>query len=389
MDCMAITLRGGKELKNSKKVEKKQTEAETEKAYQNLTSSEKKQGRNGLSDEAQQLKKQGEVAKEKTVQKEEVKAYQPPIPFPQRLKQSKLDGQYAKFLNVFKKLEINIPFVEALAQMTHYAKFMKDIISKKRKLHERGVVSLSSNCSVIIMKNLPQKMQDPGGLTIPRTIGNYGFGKALCDFSANINLMPLLVVRRLSLRELTPTTMSLQMADRSMAQPEGILEDVLVKVGKFVFPVDLFVIDIEEDKKIPLLLGIPFLATEATLIDVKKGELTLRVGIEEVHFKLNQCLKQHDIEQAKCMRINNVTPGYKEQHDDYMNENSFDDYIFSSFYNDEFKKEELMIETILSLNERSTDNPYRWQIGQWPNLKESWRMYWSRWESSFSQLTFL
>ena len=115
-------------------------------------------------------------------------------------------------------------------------------------------------------------------------------------------------------------------------------------------------IDIEEDKKIPLLLGIPFLATEATLIDVKKGELTLRVGIEEVHFKLNQCLKQHDIEQAKCMRIDNVTPGYKEQHDVYMNENSFDDYIFSSFYNDEFKKEELMIETILSLNERRTDN---------------------------------
>ena len=77
---------------------------------------------------------------------------------------------------------------------------------------------------------------------------------------------------------------------------------------------------------------------------MKKGELTLRVGTEEVHFNLNQCLKQHDIEQTKCMRIDNVTPGCKEQHDDYMNENLFDDYIFSSFYNDEFKNEELMIE---------------------------------------------
>ena len=135
-------------------------------------------------------------------------------------------------------------------------------------------------------------------LTLPwhESIGNYEFGIALCDFGASINLMPLSVVKRLSLGELNPTTMSLQMVDRSMAQPKGILEDVLVKVGKFIFPVDFIVIDIEKDMHIPLLLGRPFLATEATLINVKKGELTLRVGTEEVHFSLNQCLKQHDVE---------------------------------------------------------------------------------------------
>ena len=103
--------------------------------------------------------------------------------------------------------------------------------------------------------------------------------------------MPLSIVKKLSFGELTPTTMSLQMVDRSMAQPEGILEDVLVKVGKFIFPMDFVVIDIEEDKKIPLFLGRPFLATGASLIDVKKGELTLRVFREEVHLNLNQCLK--------------------------------------------------------------------------------------------------
>ena len=81
--------------------------------------------------------------------------------------------------------------------------------------------------------------------------------------------------------------MTLQMADITMAQPKGILEDVLIKVGKFIFPVDLVVIDIEEDKQIPLLMGRPFLATGAALIDVKKGELTLRVGEEKVHFNLN------------------------------------------------------------------------------------------------------
>ena len=81
------------------------------------------------------------------------------------------------------------------------------------------------------------------------------------------------------------------MVDRTLTQPEGILEDVLIKVGKFIFLIDFLVIDIEEDEQVPLLLGRPFLATGATLIDVNKGELTLRVGDEVVHFNLNQSLK--------------------------------------------------------------------------------------------------
>ena len=146
------------------------------------------------------------------------------------------------------------------------------------------MVSLIATYSVVIQKNLLLQMQDPGSFTIPCTIGNYEFGKALCDSGASINLMPLLVVKRLSLGELTLTTITLQIADRSLAQPEGILEDVLIKVGKFIFPMDFMVMNIEEDKQVPLLLGRPFLAIEAALIDVKKGELTLRVGDEKVHF---------------------------------------------------------------------------------------------------------
>ena len=76
---------------------------------------------------------------------------------------------------------MNIPFAKALAQMPHYAKFMKDILSKKRKLDEEGVMSLSATCSAVNQKNLPMKMQDLGSFTIPCTIGNYEFGKALCD----------------------------------------------------------------------------------------------------------------------------------------------------------------------------------------------------------------
>ena len=90
----------------------------------------------------------------------EVEAYKPPIPFIQRMQKSKLDYQFSKFLNMFKKIEINIPFIESLTQMPHYAKFMKDILSKKMMFDE-GVVSLSATCSAVILKNLPLKMQDP------------------------------------------------------------------------------------------------------------------------------------------------------------------------------------------------------------------------------------
>ena len=140
--------------------------------------------------------------------KEEVKAYNPPVSFPQRLQKSKLEEKFSKFLNMFKKIEINIPFLEALTQMPHYAKFMKYILSKKRKIVEEGVVSLTTTYSAVIQKTLPEKMQDPSSFTIPYTIGNSEMGKALCDSRASINLMPLSVVKRLSLREL-PTAMTL------------------------------------------------------------------------------------------------------------------------------------------------------------------------------------
>ena len=171
---------------------------------------------------------------------------------------------------------------------------------KKKRVAKEGVVSLTTTCSAVIQKSLPEKMQDPGNFTIPCKIGNFDMGKALCDFGDNINLMPLSVVKRLSLGELTPITMTLQMIDITLAHPEGILEDVLIKVGKFIFPVDFVFIDIEEDKQVSLLLGRPFLATGAALIDVKKGELTLRVGDEAVHFNLKHSLKQPELINAEC-----------------------------------------------------------------------------------------
>ena len=119
-------------------------------------------------------------------------------------------------------------------------------------------------------KSSKKKIKDPGSFTIPCSIRKYEFKKALFDYGASINLMPLLVVQRLSLGELTSTTITLQMVDRSMAQPEGVLEDVLVKVGIFIFPVDFVIMKMEEDTQVPLLLGRPFLATGVALIVCKR-----------------------------------------------------------------------------------------------------------------------
>ena len=189
--------------------------------------------------------------------------------------------------------------------MPTFAKFLKEILSKKRKIAEEGIVNLNATCSTVIQQKLLAKMKDLGSFTIPCSIGKYEFKKALCDSGASINLMPLSIVQRLSLGELTPKVITLQMVDKSMAQLEGVLEDVPVKVGKFIFSVDFVIMRMEKDTQVPLLLGRPFLATRAVLIDVQKGELTLRVGNEAVHFNLNRSLEHPDVDVESCMVVEN------------------------------------------------------------------------------------
>ena len=167
---------------------------------------------------------------------------------------------------------------------------------------------MTETYNLVIQKSLPLKMQDSASFTIPCTIGNFEMGKALYDSGASINLMQLSIVKRLSFGELTPVTMNLQMTDRTLAQPEGILEDVLIKVGNFIFLVDFVVIDIEEDKQVSLLLDRPFLATRTALLYVKKEELTLRVGDVVVHFNLNQSLKQPEFDNADYKTVETIVP---------------------------------------------------------------------------------
>ena len=131
------------------------------------------------------------------------------MPFPQRLQKARREEQFSKFLDIFKKIEINIPFAEAINQIPNYAKFLKEILSKNRKIAEEGIVNLTATCSAVILQKLPEKMKDPGSFTIPYSIGKYEFKKAFCDSGSSIKLMPLSVVQRLSLAELTPTAITL------------------------------------------------------------------------------------------------------------------------------------------------------------------------------------
>ncbi|KAJ9183983.1 hypothetical protein P3X46_007774 [Hevea brasiliensis] len=145
--------------------------------------------------------------------------------------------------------------------MPSYAKFLKEILSNKRKLEDDETVALTEECSAILQRKLPPKLKDPGSFSIPCHIGESCSTKALCDLGASVSLMPLSIYKKLNMGDLKPTHISLQLADRSIKYPEGILENVPLKVGKFYIPVDFVILDMEEDFNIPIILGRPFLAT--------------------------------------------------------------------------------------------------------------------------------
>ncbi|XP_062114634.1 uncharacterized protein LOC133825745 [Humulus lupulus] len=152
----------------------------------------------------------------------------PPPPFPQRFQKQQEERQFRGFLDVSKQLHINIPMVEALEEMPNYVKFLKDILTKKRRIGEFEMVALTEGCSAILKNKIPPKLKDPGSFKIPISIGGREVGKALCDLGASINSMPMSICKNLVIGEIRPTTLTLQLADRSMVHPEGKIEDVLV-----------------------------------------------------------------------------------------------------------------------------------------------------------------
>ncbi|GJT35434.1 reverse transcriptase domain-containing protein [Tanacetum coccineum] len=219
----------------------------------------------------------------------------PSILYPSRLNDQKLNekanNQMEKFYQIFQDFHFDISFVDALILMPKFASTLKSLISNKEKSFELARTLLNENCSVVLLKKLPKKLGDPGKFLIPCDFLRMDESLALADLGASINLMPLSVWKKLSLSELTPTCMTLELTDRSISRPIGVAEDVSVKAGKFHFPVDFVVVDFDADPRVPLILGRSFLKTRHALIDVYEGELTLRVGKEAVTFNLDQTLR--------------------------------------------------------------------------------------------------
>ncbi|KAG6725844.1 hypothetical protein I3842_02G050900 [Carya illinoinensis] len=205
-----------------------------------------------------------------------------PAPFPQRLVPLHKDKHLAEILEDFRQVRINIPLLDAIQQIPAYAKFLKDLCTVKRKLNVQKKAFLTEQVSAIIQSNTPPKYKDPGAPTIACVIENSKIGHALLDLGSSVNLLPYTVYEQLGLGELKSTPIILQLADRSIKMPRGIVEDVLVQVDKFYYPVDFVVLDMNLSNpstfQAPVILGRPFLATSNALINCRSGILKLSFG---------------------------------------------------------------------------------------------------------------
>ncbi|GJY87136.1 DNA-directed DNA polymerase [Tanacetum coccineum] len=188
--------------------------------------------------------------------------------------------------------------------MPKYAKFLKSLLSNKTRLEEACMVTMNERCLTVLLNKLPSKEKDPGSFTIPYNIGHLHIINVLADLGTSISLMPYTMYEKLGLGDPKPTRMSLELADRSIQYPQGIAENVLVKIDKFLLPIDFVILDMREDSRIPIILGRPFLATARAMIDVFNKKITLRVGNEEVIFDIDQSIKRHPIEDDEYYGIN-------------------------------------------------------------------------------------
>jgi hypothetical protein len=207
----------------------------------------------------------------------------PVLPFPRRQRKPSVDEQFGKFVEVIRKLYVNIPLLDAM-QVPTYAKYLKYILHNKRPLPTTEVVQMTEECSAAILNQLPEKKCDPGHPTIPCSIGHQHFTHALCDLGASVSVMPKVVYDKLNFHALTPTGLSLQLADQTVRYPAGIAEDVPVKIRDFLVHVDFVVLDMEVDAKAPIILGRPLLSTANASIDVGAGTIHLHINGKEETF---------------------------------------------------------------------------------------------------------
>ena len=205
-----------------------------------------------------------------------------PPPFPQALKGKKKASNQTEILEVLRQVKVNIPLLDMIKQVPTYAKFLKDMCTVKRGLGIDKKAFLIEQVSAIIQSKTPVKYKDTGSSTISVNIEGTCMDKALLDLGASVNLLSYSVYKKLGLGELKPTNITLSLAGRSVKIPKGIVEDVLVKVDKFYYPVDFIVLDTESvaegTNQVPIILGRPFFATSNAIINCRNGVMQLTFG---------------------------------------------------------------------------------------------------------------
>ncbi|GKC54913.1 reverse transcriptase domain-containing protein, partial [Tanacetum coccineum] len=224
-------------------------------------------------------------------------SYQSKLLYPKRIKvkeNDKLSTQHSQFLKMFKQLRLEIGLKDTLVEMPKFYKWLSSLLRNKEKLEEITITTVNAECSTIIMNKVPEKLEDPGKFLIPCALQELNRTSALADSGASINLLPHSIYKKLRLEELTPTRMTLELANCSITHPMGIAEDVLVRVDGFTFLADFVVVNFEPDPRVPIIFGRPFLRIAKALIDLYEEKLTLRVGKEEHVYYADKSEKNKD-----------------------------------------------------------------------------------------------
>ena len=233
---------------------------------------------------------------EQSVKREEVKTSIPP-PFPQALRKKKNSVSQTEMLEVLRQVKVNIPLLDMIKQVPTYAKFLKDLYTVKRGLNVNKKAFLTEQVSAIIECKTPVKYKDPGCPTISVNIGGISVEKPLLDLGASVNLLPYSMYKQLGLGELKPTSITLSLADRSIKIPKGTIEDVLIQVDRFYYPVDFVVLDTEPvavgANHVPIILGRPFLATSNAIINCRNGVKQLTFGNMTLELNIFHLSKRH------------------------------------------------------------------------------------------------
>ena len=220
-----------------------------------------------------------------------------PSQFPQVLRKKKNSVNQTEMLEVLRQVKENIPLLDMIKQVPTYAKFLKDLCTVKKGLNVNKKAFLTEQVSAIIECKTPVKYKDPGCPTISMNIGGISVEKALLDLGASVNLLPYSMYKQLGLGELKPTSITLSLADRSIKIPKGTIEDVLIQVDRFYYPVDFVVLDTEPvavgPNHVPIIMGRPFLATSNAIINCRNGVMQLTFGNMTLELNIFRLGKRH------------------------------------------------------------------------------------------------